>query len=211
VKIATAPAGSCASEAGPNLAIDLLAASFETAAEPVRLAIARVLGEVGGRHHATLMALLVQDPSPAVRRAAVGALAQTPGAARSEALRLALADEAGPVRMAAAAALGAGDDPGALDALARLLCDEDVEVRAAAVRAIAESTCAGADRVSRCETCWSRRSATGVRGVRRRPKRSISLHPRSQSTPCAACAGNDPEVVQAPFAAFAAAAKTSRR
>jgi HEAT repeat protein len=139
VKIATAPTGSCASEAGPNLAIDLLAASFETAAEPVRLAIARVLGEVGGRHHATLMALLVQDPSPAVRRAAVGALAQTPGAARSEALRLALADEAGPVRMAAAAALGAGDDPGALDALARLLCDEDVEVRAAAVRAIAES------------------------------------------------------------------------
>jgi HEAT repeat protein len=139
VKIATAPTGPFEFEAGPNLAIDLLAASFETAAEPVRLAIARVLGEVGGRHHATLMALLVQDPSPAVRRAAVGALAHMPGEARSEALRLAFADEAATVRMAAAAALGAGDDPGALDALERLLCDEDADVRAAAVRAIAES------------------------------------------------------------------------
>ncbi|MBS1104983.1 MAG: HEAT-like repeat-containing protein [Deltaproteobacteria bacterium] len=139
VKIATAPTGASAFEAGPSLAVDLLAASFETASEPVRLAIARVLGEVGGRHHATLMALLAQDPSPAVRRAAVGALAHMPGESRSEALRLAFADESGTVRMAAAAALGAGDDPGALDALERLLCDEDAEVRAAAVRAIAES------------------------------------------------------------------------
>jgi HEAT repeat protein len=139
VKIATTTTGACEFEAGPNLAIDLLAASFETATEPVRLAIARVLGEIGGRHHATLMALLVQDPSPAVRRAAVGALAHMPGDARSEALRLAFADESASVRMAAAAALGAGDDPGALDALERLLCDEDADVRASAVRAIAES------------------------------------------------------------------------
>jgi HEAT repeat protein len=136
VKIATAPAEQ--GRNGPNLAIDLLAASFERAAEPVRLAIARVLGEVGGPHHASLMALLVQDPSPGVRRAAVGALAHMPGEARSEALRLALADEAAPVRMAAAAALGADENPAALDALERLLCDEDGGVRAAAVRAIAE-------------------------------------------------------------------------
>lgn len=136
VKIATAPAQH--GRSGPNLAIDLLAASFERAAEPVRLAIARVLGEVGGPHHASLMALLVQDPSPGVRRAAVGALAHMPGEARSEALRLALADEAAPVRMAAAAALGADANPAALDALERLLCDEDAGVRAAAVRAIAE-------------------------------------------------------------------------
>jgi len=139
VQIATAPSGASAFEAGPNLAIDLLAASFETATESVRLAIARVLGEVGGRHHATLMALLVQDPSPAVRRAAVGALAHMPGEARSEALRLAFADESATVRMAAAAALGAGGDAGSLDALERLLCDEDACVRAAAVRAIAAS------------------------------------------------------------------------
>lgn len=138
VRIATSAAGTSELRNGANVAIDLLAVSFETAAEPVRLATARVLGEVGGRHHASLMALLVQDPSPAVRRAAVAALARMPGDARSEALRLALADEAEPVRIAAAAALGAGDDPGALDALERLLCDEDPEVRAAAVRAIAE-------------------------------------------------------------------------
>jgi HEAT repeat protein len=97
-----------------------------------------VLGEVGGPHHASLMALLVQDPSAAVRRAAVGALAHMPREARSEALRLALADEAAPVRMAAAAALGSDAEPAALDALERLLCDEDAGVRAAAVRAIAE-------------------------------------------------------------------------
>ena len=138
VRIATSPRGTVEARAGSNVAIDLLAASFETAAEPVRLATARVLGEVGGRHHASLMALLMQDPSAVVRRAAVAALARMPGDARSEALRLALADEAGTVRIAAAAALGAGDDPGALDALEGLLCDEDAEVRAAAVRAIAE-------------------------------------------------------------------------
>ncbi len=138
VRIATSPVGTSGVRADPNLAIDLLAASFETAAEPVRLATARVLGEVGASHHGSLMALLMQDPSAAVRRAAVAALARMPGDARSEALRLALADEAEAVRMAAAAALGAGDDPGALDLLERLLCDDDSSVRAAAVRAIAE-------------------------------------------------------------------------
>jgi HEAT repeat protein len=127
-----------AAAGAPSLAIDLLAESFETAEEPVRLAIARVLGEVGGPHHASLMALLVQDPSAAVRRAAVGALAHMPAEARSDALRVALADEAAPVRMAAAAALVAGDDPAALDVLEGLLHDEDADVRAAAVRAIAE-------------------------------------------------------------------------
>jgi HEAT repeat protein len=115
-----------------------LAASFERAGEPVRLAIARVLGAVGGPHHASLMALLVQDPSAAVRRVAVGALEHMPGEARSEALRLALADEAGAVRAAAASALGRDAAPASLDALQRLLCDEDVHVRAAAVRAIGE-------------------------------------------------------------------------
>ena len=135
VKIATGPAGN--GNDGPNLAVDLLASSFERAGEPVRLAIARVLGEVGGPHHASLMALLVQDPSAGVRGAAVGALAHMPGDARSEALRLALADEAAPVRTAAASALGTDTDPAALDGLERLLGDEDAGVRAAAVRAIA--------------------------------------------------------------------------
>jgi HEAT repeat protein len=121
---------------------ELLAASFEGATESVRLAIARVIGGVGGEEHASLMALLAQDPSAAVRRAAVAALAGVPGGARGEALRLALADEAALVRIAAANALGGSGDPGALADLERLLGDEDAPVRAAAVRAIADLTLA---------------------------------------------------------------------
>lgn len=116
---------------------DLLASSFEGASEAVRLALARVLGSVGDTEHASLMALLAQDPSAAVRRAAVAALAGVADA-RGAVLRLALADEAPPVRIEAAAALGGTADPEALADLERMLCDEDAEVRAAAVRAIAE-------------------------------------------------------------------------
>jgi HEAT repeat protein len=115
-----------------------LADSFEGASEPVRLAIARVFAAVGCSEHASLMALLLQDPSAAVRRASVAAFADVPAPARREALRLALADESAGVRIAAAAALGAGADPAALEDLERLLGDDDAEVRAAAVRAIAE-------------------------------------------------------------------------
>lgn len=115
---------------------DLLASAFEGASESVRLAIARVLGSVGAGDHASLMALLAQDPSPAVRRAAVGALAGLHGEARREALRLALADEAAAVRIVAASAFGDTGEAHALADLERLLLDEDAEVRAAAVRAI---------------------------------------------------------------------------
>lgn len=117
---------------------ELLAGSFEGASESVRLAIARVFATVGGVEHASLMALLIQDPSPAVRRAAVAAFAQIPCDARRDALRLALADEAAAVRIAAAAALGGTGDPEALDDLERLLGADDADVRAGAVRAIAE-------------------------------------------------------------------------
>jgi HEAT repeat protein len=110
---------------------ELLAGAFEGASESLRVAIARVLAAVGGSRHASLMALLVQDPSPLVRRAAVAAVAQMPGDARRDALRLALADEAAPVRVAAAAALAGTGDAEALGA-------DDDDVRAAAVRAIAE-------------------------------------------------------------------------
>jgi HEAT repeat protein len=117
---------------------ELLAGAFEGASESLRVAIARVLAAVGGSQHASLMALLVQDPSPLVRRAAVAAVAQMPGDARRDALRLALADEAAPVRVAAAAALAGIGDAEALDDLERLLGADDDDVRAAAVRAIAE-------------------------------------------------------------------------
>ena len=117
---------------------EALVGAFDGATEPVRLAIARVFASAGGAGHASVMALLLQDPSPAVRGATVAAVGQMPRDARREALRLALADEVAGVRIAAAAALGATADSEALDDLERLLCDDDADVRAAAVRAIGE-------------------------------------------------------------------------
>jgi HEAT repeat protein len=122
--------------AARSAALGVLASGFEAAKEPVRLAIARVLGAVGGPQDAEWAALLVQDPSPAVRRATVAALPRMGAAVRSEWLRLALADEDSGVRSAAASALGESQDPTALDDLERLLGDDDAGVRAAAVRAV---------------------------------------------------------------------------
>ena len=117
--------------------VALLASGLEGAAEPVRLAIARVLGDLGQAEHAEQMVLLVQDPSAAVRRAAIAALARV-GPAAIDWLRMALADEEMAVRIAAAGALGASAGVHALPDLERLLADEDAPVRAAAVRAIGE-------------------------------------------------------------------------
>ena len=118
-------------------AVALLAGHLEGASEPVRLAIARVLGQLGDAEYAEQMVLLVQDPSAAVRRAAIAALARV-GASAADWLRLALADEEVAVRIAAATALGASARVEALPDLERLLADEDAAVRAAAVRAIGE-------------------------------------------------------------------------
>jgi HEAT repeat protein len=117
--------------------LELLAAGFDGAAEPVRLAVARVLREVAGPEHAEHMALLVQDPSAAVRRAAVAALARMGAESAAEMLHLALADEDAAVRIAAAAALGEAPTPATLPDLERLLGDDDAGVRAAGVRAVA--------------------------------------------------------------------------
>lgn len=174
-----------------------LADAFEGASEPVRLAIARVFAVVGGARHASLMALLLQDPSPAVRRAAVAAFAQLPGTTRSDALRLALADEAAGVRIASAAALGATGDPDALDDLERLLADDDAEVRAAAVRAIAELALA-------IEPDWSRVGARLGDALRDRgPVVLAAVESFERVAPAvsldpvrAVLAHSDPEVVQ---------------
>jgi HEAT repeat protein len=117
--------------------LELLASGFDGAAEPVRLAVARVLREVAGPEHAEHMSLLVQDPSPAVRRAAVAALARMGAEPAAEMLHLALADEDAAVRMAAAAALGERPSARTLPDLERLFGDEDAGVRAAGVRALA--------------------------------------------------------------------------
>jgi HEAT repeat protein len=124
-------------------AIDLLSSSLEGSVEPVRLAIAKVLGRIGRPQDTELVALLLKDASSQVRRAAVEALARLEPGAASEPLRLALADESPAVRVAAAGALGASENPQATDDLRRLIHDEDERVRAAAVRAIGEQCARG--------------------------------------------------------------------
>lgn len=117
--------------------LELLAGGFDGAEVPVRLAVARVLREIGGPEHAAHMSLLVQDPSPEVRRAAVAALARMGPDEAAEMLRLALADEDASVRIVAAAALGEAATPRVLPDLERLLTDDDAGVRVTSVHAIA--------------------------------------------------------------------------
>jgi HEAT repeat protein len=137
------PEGAGADSELATEAISLLEARLEGAIEAVRLSIARVLGRVGRREDAELVARLLKDPSAQVRRSAVEALSRLEPGAAFEPLRLALADESPLVRMAAAVALGQSDNPKVLDDLQRLMLDEDVQVAAAAVRAIG-THCAGA-------------------------------------------------------------------
>jgi HEAT repeat protein len=181
---------------------ELLASSFEGAGEGVRLAIARVLGALRDGAHASLLALLAQDPSAPVRRAAVASLAGVPGVASGEALRLALADEAASVRIAAATALGESGDPKALEALERLLGDDDALVRAAAVRAIAELTAAVAEGAD--DAAWRRADALLAPALRDRGVVALAaVEAFEKSAPAlplapvrAALAHGDPEVVQ---------------
>jgi HEAT repeat protein len=118
--------------------VQLLAQRLEGAPEPVRLALAAVLGRIGRPSDAALVEWLLKDPSAGVRRAAVQALARLEHGEASEPLRLALADESPGVRIAAARALGHSASPRALADLERLADDEDARVRAAALRAVGE-------------------------------------------------------------------------
>lgn len=118
--------------------VQLLAQRLEGAPEPVRLALASVLGRIGRPSDAGLVEWLLKDPSAGVRRAAVQALARLEHGEASEPLRLALADESPGVRIAAARALGHSASPRALADLERLADDEDPRVRAAALRAVGE-------------------------------------------------------------------------
>jgi HEAT repeat protein len=119
-------------------AVELLAERLTGAPEPVRLALAAVLGRIGRPSDAALVEWLLKDPSAGVRRAAVQALARLECGLDSEPLRLALADESPAVRIAAARALGQSTSPHALSDLERLADDEEPRVRAAAMCAIGE-------------------------------------------------------------------------
>ena len=56
--------------------VELLGQRLDGAPEPVRLALATVLGRIGRPQDERLVAWLLKDPSPGVRRAAVQALAR---------------------------------------------------------------------------------------------------------------------------------------
>ncbi len=116
--------------------LELLGARLNGASEPVRLAIATVLGRIGSAADAGIVTHLLRDESPSVRRAAVHALGRLDAESAAEPLRLALADESPAVRIAAARALGTSRIPDVVDDLERLADDEDARVRAATLRAL---------------------------------------------------------------------------
>jgi HEAT repeat protein len=128
--VAIARSGAC------ERVIESLRSALGGASEPVRVAVASVLGAIGRSRDADLVGLLLKDASAAVRRAAVEALARLePGSAR-ESLRLAIGDESADVRAAAARGLAHSTGSEAIEDLRRLAADEDVRVRATAVGAL---------------------------------------------------------------------------
>jgi HEAT repeat protein len=135
VNLAGDPEDAAASAVASRIA-QLLSERLDEAGEPVRHAIAAVMGKIGRPEQAPIVSALLKDPSPRVRRAAVDALSRLDRGVDCEPLRLALADESPAVRMAAAAALGGSRNAAALEDLRRLLHDDDDRVRAAAVRAM---------------------------------------------------------------------------
>jgi HEAT repeat protein len=128
----------------------LLEACLEGAGEPLRFAIASVLGRIGRPQEETVVVSLLKDPSSRVRRAAVQALSRMKPGSDSEPLRLALADESASVRMVAAEALASCATPRVVDDLQRLVEDEDWGVRAATMRALG-SHCVGREDCPSCE------------------------------------------------------------
>jgi HEAT repeat protein len=143
--IAVADPGDDGDPGATERAVTLLADRLEGAVEPVRLAIAEVLGRIGRRRDLPIASFLAKDPSARVRRAAVLALARIDAPAVSESLRLALADESPLVRIAAAGALATCASEEIAPDLERLLADPDDRVRAAVVRVIGGRIARGAD------------------------------------------------------------------
>jgi HEAT repeat protein len=123
-------------EVPADRAIELMTAALDGAPEPVRVAIARVLGSLGRPEDSDIVALLLKDASAPVRRAAVAAIARLEPEAAAEPLHLAIADESVLVRVAVATALGERGSTDVLQDLRRLAEDPDAQVRAAAVRAV---------------------------------------------------------------------------
>lgn len=121
---------------GRSRAVELMVQAIEGASEPVRVAIAQVMGAVGSADDREVVSLLLKDASSQVRRAAVDALGRLAPDAAAEPLHLAIADESVDVRIAAASVLGARAGSGALLDLCRLSEDADARVRAMAIAAL---------------------------------------------------------------------------
>jgi HEAT repeat protein len=134
VAVATSPEAQ--KGGGTEQVVELLISRREGAEERFRLAIARIMGAIGGPDDAAAIDLMMSDPSESVRRASVEALARLSRGGVPEPLRMALADEAAMVRIAAASMMGASEDAHAVEDLASLARDEDPHVRAAAMRAL---------------------------------------------------------------------------
>jgi len=145
--------------------LDALTSRLGGAPEPVRLAIAHVLGRAGRPSDAGAMIRLLEDPSAPVRRAAVVALARLEGAAASEPLRLALADESASVRIAAASALGSSENDADIADLERLADDRDPRVRAVATRGIGRHLLRCTDRALRVRALARLDAALGDAGL----------------------------------------------
>jgi HEAT repeat protein len=116
--------------------MDMLLAALSGAGDPVRVAIARVVGQLGREEDSEVVELLLKDPYAEVRRAAVEALAVVQMDSVIEPLHLAIADESPEVRIAATRALEACTSPEVVADLQRLAEDEDPRVRATATRAL---------------------------------------------------------------------------
>jgi HEAT repeat protein len=137
----------------PDRAIELLSAALDGAAEPVRVAIARVLGCLGRPRDRQIVGLLLKDASAQVRRAAVAAIARLTPDAATEPLHLAIADESAEVRMAVARALGERVGAEVIGDLRRLAEDPDPQVRSAAVRAVGMRIAQGAGAGDDADAC----------------------------------------------------------
>jgi HEAT repeat protein len=116
--------------------MDMLLAALSGAGDPVRVAIARVVGQLGREEDSEVVELLLKDPYAEVRRAAVEALVVVQMDSVIEPLHLAIADESPEVRIAATRALEACTSPEVVADLQRLAEDEDPRVRATATRAL---------------------------------------------------------------------------
>jgi len=116
--------------------VGMLSSRLAGAAEPVRLAIAKVLARLGRDEDEEVISYLLKDESASVRRAAVQALGRFDFDRARDALRLALGDESSDVRIAATTVLGCSNRLEAAAELTGQMLDDDARVVSVALRSL---------------------------------------------------------------------------